>query len=113
MCPSGTTNCNGNCVDLKLDARNCGSCGRRCPGPVPSTRRPGGGSPSCDDGECKYTCFPGFADCDEFISNGCEVDLRTDPRHCGTCGTDCPLGANQPCVAGKCLSRECDGGTVN
>jgi hypothetical protein len=29
-CPSGQTNCNGNCVDTSSDSQNCGSCGNAC-----------------------------------------------------------------------------------
>ena len=117
MCPPGSTYCNGTCVDVKKDPLNCGSCGRRCPGPIPRDpsrigSKPSGGTPTCDDGRCSYTCFPGFADCDLEIRNGCEVNVLTNPYHCGSCTTQCNIGAGQPCVVGKCLTRECEAGTV-
>jgi hypothetical protein len=31
-CSLGLTNCNGVCVDTRVDASNCGSCGGICPG---------------------------------------------------------------------------------
>ncbi len=35
------------------------------------------------DGTCGVgACFPGFADCDQNSSNGCEVDIATGPNHC-------------------------------
>lgn len=112
-CPSGMTSCNGECVDLRSDPRNCGGCGHRCPGPA--AWRPGmksTGSPACEDGQCTYVCFPGFADCDGRISNGCEANLATDQRHCGDCATSCDVGAGQPCVAGACLTKPCERGPV-
>ena len=113
LCPAGTTLCGDECVDTNVDTNNCGSCGGRCSGP--SARRPGqivGGGPICKDGKCDYVCSPGFADCDGDIDNGCEVNLTNDTLHCGSCKTPCPLGVNQPCVSGKCLSKECDSGTI-
>ncbi len=114
LCPAGTTNCGGTCVDVATDARNCGRCGNRCPGPAPSSsRRIVSGSPVCEGGECSYVCFPGYANCDQQISNGCEAHLLSDPLHCGTCTTRCNVAAGQPCVVGKCLTRDCDAGVVN
>lgn len=113
MCPEGTVDCDGDCVDVSSDPRNCGACGYRCGGPTArSPRHPGGGSPACKNGECTYVCFPGFADCDGYLGNGCEADLRMDQDNCGACGTKCNARAGQPCVEGKCLTRECDAGTV-
>jgi hypothetical protein len=117
LCPPGSTYCNGDCVDIKRDANNCGSCGRRCPGPSAGFpgrigSKPAGGSPTCDDGHCNYVCFPGFADCDLTLTNGCETNVLTNPWHCGGCETKCNVGAGQPCVAGKCLTKECESGVV-
>jgi hypothetical protein len=114
ICPSGTIRCGDDCVDLKVDPLNCGRCGFRCPGPAATRNgKLGTGSPSCEGGECKYTCFPGFADCDGVLSNGCEVNLTNNNRNCGACGNSCNVGAAQPCVAGACLTKECDAGVVN
>jgi hypothetical protein len=95
------------------DPANCRTCGGRCPGlSSASARRAAQGGPTCIGGECSYVCFPGFADCDGDYDNGCEVNLQNDPRHCGSCKTPCPLGPGQPCVAGQCLSRDCDAGPL-
>ena len=111
LCPAGTTNCNGTCVDVNVDATNCGGCGITCPGPKSaSPRHPGGGSPACTAGQCSYVCYPGFANCDGKDDNGCEANLDTSSLHCGSCATPCPLGPGQPCVVGKCLTRDCDAG---
>lgn len=111
-CPEGTIRCNDECVDIQKDPLNCGGCNFRCPGPGPSRKRVSTGSPSCENGECKYTCFPGWADCDGVLSNGCEANLLTDQNHCGNCTTKCNVAAGQPCVGGVCLTRECDGGVI-
>lgn len=113
LCPIGTTRCGDECVDVLVDVTNCGGCGHRCPGPAsPRPGRPGGGSPTCTGGTCGYVCFPGFADCDGDSDNGCEANLTNNQLHCGTCQTKCNVAANQPCVAGQCLTRECDAGVV-
>lgn len=104
LCPAGTTNCDGSCVDLVTDAANCGQCGYACAG-LPSSM--GTGGPVCVGGECSYVCFPGFADCDHRIDNGCEANLATSQRHCGSCTTRCDVAAGQPCVGGTCLTKPC------
>jgi hypothetical protein len=96
-------------VDVQVDARNCGACRQRCPGALGRTA---GGSPACEGGSCTYVCFPGFADCDGAAFNGCETNLANDQLHCGSCTTKCNVGAGQPCVGGKCLTRECEAGVV-
>lgn len=110
LCPAGTTLCDDQCVDLQVDVTNCGACRHRCPGPRPGLS--GGGGPSCQGGTCSYICNPGFADCDDSDYNGCEVNLANDQRHCGSCTTRCNVAAGQPCVAGTCLTRECEAGVV-
>jgi hypothetical protein len=113
ICPLGTTRCGDECVDVLVDVTNCGGCGHRCPGPAaPRPGRPGGGSPACAAGQCTYTCFPGFADCDGDSDNGCEANLTKSQQHCGTCATKCNVAAGQPCVSGQCLTKECDAGVV-
>jgi hypothetical protein len=107
ICDAGTR-CGDDCVDLQNDPLNCGACGRRCPGPVGAV----GGGPGCSGGECTYVCYPGYADCDQDITNGCETNTNTNPLHCGSCTTPCKGGGAQPCVEGKCLSKECEAGVV-
>ena len=31
------------------------------------------------------TCAPGFANCNGIATDGCEIDLGSDPAHCGSC----------------------------
>jgi hypothetical protein len=115
LCPPGLQFCGGECVDLAKDPANCGTCGYECPGP--SATRPGqkqvGGGPLCEQGDCKYVCFPGWADCDGKITNGCEAQLDRDQKNCGGCGIACDIAAGQPCVGGKCLTKACERGLIH
>jgi hypothetical protein len=54
VCPAGTTDCGGTCVDLQTDNSNCGTCGRSC-----------GGDLTCQSGQCAcdFPCFPGYTCC--------------------------------------------------
>jgi hypothetical protein len=100
------------------DPRHCGMCGR--------TNSQG----TCSQGECSFTCLPGFHDLDGDPANGCEylcirtnngvetcdgidndcaklidedANLQTDPMNCGTCNHVCvALHATAICVAGAC-----------
>jgi hypothetical protein len=53
-----------------------------------------------------------MADCNGNALDGCEVDLKADPRHCGACETSCDVEKGQPCVRGQCVEQPCDGGEV-
>jgi hypothetical protein len=47
--------------------------------------------------------MPGYADCDGQSFNGCEVDLQTDPGHCGDCAKPCSnQGGIATCTNGMC-----------
>lgn len=82
-CDLGTEPCDGVCVDVRSDARNCGGCGRACEvGQL------------CEDGSCVDICGPGLTPC----GSAC-VDLGSDPDHCGACGRACPTGL---CEVGMC-----------
>jgi hypothetical protein len=48
--------------------------------------------------------MPGTADCDGCATNGCEVDLTTDPMNCGRCGRACAWDGI--CNAGMCNPQE-------
>lgn len=45
-------------------------------------------------------CGVRFADCDGETSTGCEVNVLADGRHCGACGTRCPV--DMACINGRC-----------
>lgn len=104
----------GRCTDLMKDPGNCGACFHICPGEQPYDNG-NTGRPICSLGRCEYACAPGHADCDNRPENGCEVDLRVDPQNCGACDVHCDLDGGQPCAAGRCLTKPCEGedGGVN
>lgn len=81
-CPSGQLDCDGRCVDVSSDPRNCGACGAQCLG-----------AQACVDGLCG--CPAGTESC-----GGDCVTLEDDSAHCGACFTACPSGAE--CSAGAC-----------
>jgi len=66
--------------DLATDPAHCGSCGHECSSDH--------GTPSCDRGDCRIACDPGWGDCDLDASSGCETDL-TSVDDCGACGVVC------------------------
>jgi hypothetical protein len=90
-----------------IDAGGCANGEKRCDGLCVSVDEPGYGcaQPGCDSCslaratascaglKCTISaCDPGFADCDQDPSNGCETDL-SDPAHCGACNARCGAGA--------------------
>lgn len=91
--------------NLLTDSSNCGSCGYVCSG--------NNGSPSCASGSCSIVCNPGYANCDNNASNGCEVNITTDVNNCGSCGHTCSGGANvavSGCASGTCTITSCNTG---
>lgn len=100
VCTSGCeplARCGGACVDTQTSLVHCGACGTACPAVL-------NGSPACTTGSCRFTCTPGFADCDAVPSTGCEVDTRTSVDHCGMCRNACPArpNATATCAGGMC-----------
>jgi hypothetical protein len=63
------------------------------------------GSHSCAISSCSQSYF---ADCDAMASNGCEVDKRSDPKHCGACtGADCTTDPNVAVNGTTCSNGAC------
>ncbi len=98
----GLTACEGFCADTANDPNHCGGCMLSCPSAGAHRTR------ACKKGVCEVVCAEGFGDCNGDPTDGCEVDLRSHPQHCGACGASCDLSLGQPCVEGKCLMRPCD-----
>jgi hypothetical protein len=97
VCGKVFKDCNGNAADgcetnANDDAMNCGSCGVVCP-PGPNA------AGTCFVGKCSFACAPHWGDCDGMPDNGCEDDLQTDQKNCGSCGLDCKDSA---CQNGGC-----------
>ena len=105
MCRMGTTECSRDdgdggtmryCTEPMVDRNNCGACGNRC-----------ADNYICLDGRCRINCEKLLTRCprpgaDAGPEGGGEqcVDVGTDPRNCGTCGTMCPFG--QVCFRNRC-----------
>jgi hypothetical protein len=87
-CPNGI-----GCIDINNDPDHCGSCDHVCS--IPN------GHATCANGACAIAgCLPGYADCNEIPTDGCEVFTDEDPDHCGACNIACQPG--QTCIAGVC-----------
>lgn len=83
-CSGGLDKCGEACVDPSSDPKNCGGCGKSCPG-----------GQVCDNGACSDTCSGGRTNCDAAC-----VDLNKDPLHCGDCAVACNSG--ETCASGSC-----------
>lgn len=85
-CSGGRLCCDGDCVSVLTDPRNCGECDNVCV-PVGSSR--------CVNGECRP--------CDglRVVCDGQCVDLTTDPSHCSACNRQCR--AREECIGGNCV----------
>jgi hypothetical protein len=107
-CTGGYGDCDGNVTngceaDLPVSVSHCGACGNRCPASANA-------APVCVGGACSSVCTAGFADCDSAPGTGCEVDVRVDGNHCGSCGRRCSsVGGTSTCATGACTVR-CDAG---
>lgn len=113
-CLPGFEDCDGtdtNGCETRIDEpASCGSCGNDC------GRLFEVSSASCAMSgasfECRIdACRAGYADCNGFAGDGCEVDTRFDMGNCGGCGVSCSggPGGRAECNAGVC-SLICDPG---
>ncbi len=91
--------CDDACVNVKVDADNCGACGVKC-----------GAGEACAGGVCATGCGAG----EQICGREC-VDVKSNSDHCGACGTKC--GAGKGCNAGRCVpsldysdAKSCEGG---
>ncbi len=116
-CVFGTCRCRCGAVcdkSINEDPDNCGTCGLTCPGVSNSTLLAALGVDSthgrrtCDQGLCGYSCSPNWGNCDGDIENGCETNFLSDPLNCGGCGIRCDVASGQPCVGGRCLTKDCE-----
>ena len=95
--------CNGACMDTTKDAQNCGACGTVC-------SRLNARS-TCEAGQCMVgACDPGWGDCNHDATDGCEVNLRSDPSNCTACGMVCSVANAGAGCSNGCYLRSCNFG---
>ncbi len=128
-CVTGQIDCNGKCIDPMTDAYYCGAtagcasytdCSKNatdrlcsngsCVSSCPNGQTACGGNcldytalhiASCSNGI--IACQTGYANIDNDISNGCEVNTNTDSMHCGSSNTNCTTSlAGSSCANGQC-----------
>lgn len=90
-CADGWGNCdidpaNGCETDLTDTPEACGSCGNNCRDLANVDQV------ACVQRSCELlSCKDGWDDCDDVLTNGCEIDLRTHRHNCGACGKSCTI----------------------
>lgn len=98
VCSPGYSDCNGNPNDgcevaTGSDVNNCGGCNLQC-----SLQN---ANEICTMSTCLIgSCSMGYANCDNFTGNGCEVNTQISNSNCGACGNVCPMGFT--CVNSIC-----------
>ncbi len=108
-CQAGFSDCDNNAkngceINIASDLNNCGGCGSLC--------KRANAVPLCTGGNCQIgQCNAGFKDCDNDVSDGCEVNVAGDVNNCGACGTRCNVANGTPaCVAAACKVSACSAG---
>jgi hypothetical protein len=118
-CAEGWADCNalpadGCEVNLQTDPVHCGSCSSAC--------NTANGTASCSAGQCAITCLANYGNCDNVVTNGCEVDLTRTVANCASCGHVCPNTTNGTAVCDKSVCGvsnctapygDCDGNATN
>ncbi len=111
-CPAQQTSCDGTCLDLKTDDRNCGACGRTC-----------GSGQTCIQGACfaEVACGNGRLDtgetCDDGnrqVDDGCNALCALEPGYTcsgtpSTCAPRCGDGlraGNETCDDGNMAASD-------
>ena len=106
-CADDEVCCNGTCANLDDNAEHCGECKNACPSGA-------NGTGVCIGGDCVFECASGYYDCNLLSEDGCEVDVASDPAHCGDCETICLFANASPkCEGGACGILACNAGFDN
>jgi len=108
-CANGFADCDGQVnngceTPVGTDTSNCGTCGHVC--------ALANASQTCTGGICTIgSCNPGFANCDNQQSNGCEASTTNDPLNCGSCNHQCFVAQGTAgCAMGACTVASCNPG---
>jgi hypothetical protein len=106
QCAADWSDCDmdGKSCEVQLGTtQNCTGCGIACSLPNAQASCVGtAGSHSCAIASCMQSYFK---DCDAKPANGCEIDIRSDVKNCGSCGHDCTKDghvASATCSNGVC-----------
>ncbi len=91
-------------IDTSQDPLHCGRCRDAC-------QAADNAQPLCTQAQCTLACNPGYADCDNDPTNGCETNLQENHEHCGKCWKKCPKRAHATsvCTTGLC-GLQCEEG---
>ena len=95
QCSAPKATCNGKCIDVQTDAKNCGKCGKVC------------SSGTCSNGQCapycpkgSLRCGPGCCQASHSCCGQRCIDTSRDAQNCGKCGHQCQAG--ELCLKGQC-----------
>lgn len=95
-------------TNVLTSGTHCGQCGQGCQ-PANATQY------QCTAGACVIgQCAAGFVNCNNLVSDGCEINVKTDPQNCGLCGKGCSVANGTPaCNDGACAVGTCDSPWLN
>lgn len=107
-CDSGRGDCDGNpdngCeTNVNTNQTHCGACAAA--GGVNCNTIYANATATCQSGACSFvSCQAGYGNCNSSLTDGCEVNLRTDAAHCGSCSTQCSTvnTTSNQCIDGTC-----------
>lgn len=94
VCVPGEQRCSGDQIQTCTAAGQWGTA-LDCPAVTGAIVTCDASTDSCIVADCDET----HADCNNDLSDGCEVDLKADANNCGACGHDCCGGS---CQEGQC-----------
>lgn len=106
-CSGAFRNCNmmpgdGCEINSNTNPQHCGGCNSACV--VPNA------TPGCSGGMCTVgSCTGAFRNCNNMVSDGCEINSNNNVSHCGGCGNACNLANATPtCSGGNCAISSCN-----